>query len=134
MNSLTKPLFLLTLVMLTRLVSLATIAVLACLPSDGLTSGLCPLFQLTGIPCPFCGLTRSISSGLHGELGRSIAYHPLGIAVLVYLVAIAWSGKMMLKIGRLNINLTSNKVQLVTLGVFFVTWIVRLGLSGVENL
>jgi hypothetical protein len=40
---------------------------------------------MTGIPCPGCGLTRSIVVAVHGEWTASYAYHRLGPIVLVYL-------------------------------------------------
>ena len=39
---------------------------------------LCPFHALTGLPCPLCGLTRSIVCCAHGHLAQSFAFHPLG--------------------------------------------------------
>ncbi len=39
---------------------------------------LCPFLKLTGIPCPFCGLTRSLFSLLSGDPLQAFWYHPLG--------------------------------------------------------
>jgi hypothetical protein len=39
---------------------------------------ICPFLAATGVPCPFCGLTRSLLSLAQGELLRSFSYHPLG--------------------------------------------------------
>jgi hypothetical protein len=52
--------------------------------SDSLPS-LC-LFKRLGLPCPGCGLGRSISFLLHGDLQRSLQTHPLGIFALIVLV------------------------------------------------
>lgn len=49
--------------------------------------GVCVLNELTGIPCPGCGLTRAWVSALHGALGESLAHHPLGWLVLLYVLA-----------------------------------------------
>jgi hypothetical protein len=49
------------------------------LPSDGMGVPLCMFKRLFSLPCPGCGLTRSVSSVLHGDLLRSWSYHPLGI-------------------------------------------------------
>jgi hypothetical protein len=38
----------------------------------------------TGVPCPGCGLSRSIVAAMHGDLRRSLAYHRLGLLTLVY--------------------------------------------------
>jgi|GEM_PF-6576673 len=74
----------------TRVTALLAILILASLPSDGLTGSVCPFKHLTGIDGPACGLTRSISSGLHFHLAKSLAYHPLGLPVLLYLLAVVW--------------------------------------------
>jgi hypothetical protein len=52
----------------------------------------CPLRTLTGIPCPFCGMTRSVTAVVHGHLGASLALNPAGILVVVVAVwlLIAW--------------------------------------------
>jgi hypothetical protein len=46
---------------------------------------VCTFRQMTGIPCPGCGLTRSIVAAVHGDWIASYAYHRLGPIVLVYL-------------------------------------------------
>ena len=38
----------------------------------------CGFRMVTGIPCPSCGLTRSVTWSVRGDLGRAIAMHPLG--------------------------------------------------------
>lgn len=48
---------------------------------------LCSLKRTTGVPCPGCGLTRSWVSAVHGDLGGSLAHHPLGWMVLLYALA-----------------------------------------------
>jgi hypothetical protein len=47
----------------------------------------CPLRSLTGIPCPFCGMTRACVAAVHGHLGASLSFNPGG--VLVVLLALA---------------------------------------------
>jgi len=42
----------------------------------------CPLHNLGFDFCPGCGLGRSISFILHGDIGGSLAVHPLGIPAL----------------------------------------------------
>jgi hypothetical protein len=48
----------------------------------------CPLRATTGVPCPFCGMTRAISAAVHGDLGRSLAYNPGGILLVVAAVVL----------------------------------------------
>ncbi|MBT3889997.1 MAG: DUF2752 domain-containing protein [Planctomycetaceae bacterium] len=49
------------------------------LPSDGMGVPLCLFKSTFSLPCPGCGLTRSVSSVLHGDFLKSWSYHPLGI-------------------------------------------------------
>lgn len=46
----------------------------------------CPLRSVTGIPCPFCGMTRAVVAAAHGHLGASLAFNPGGIFVLALAV------------------------------------------------
>ena len=58
-------------------------------PPHGNGVTVCWFKAATGIPCPGCGLTRSMSCALHGMLGESWNYHPLGMAVLLILLLTA---------------------------------------------
>jgi hypothetical protein len=46
----------------------------------------CPLRTATGIPCPFCGMTRACVAAMHGHLGASLAFNPAGITVIALAV------------------------------------------------
>ena len=59
----------------------------AFLPTNGLGVDVCLMHRLTGLPCPGCGLTRSITCITHGELSKAAAYHPFGLVIWVLLVA-----------------------------------------------
>ncbi len=48
--------------------------------------GLCMLRETTGIPCPGCGLTRSLVAAVRGDWSSSFAFHRLGPVVFVYLI------------------------------------------------
>ena len=47
---------------------------------------VCPLRAITGIPCPFCGMTRACVAAVHGHIGASLSFNPGG--VLIVLLAI----------------------------------------------
>lgn len=38
----------------------------------------CPLLALTGLPCPTCGLTRSLAATWRGDWTRAIQFHAFG--------------------------------------------------------
>jgi hypothetical protein len=50
---------------------------------------LCPFRLATGHNCPFCGLTRATHALAHGQLRRSLSFHPL--APLLWAGVIVWS-------------------------------------------
>jgi hypothetical protein len=51
-----------------------------------LLTSTCLLRTVTGIECPFCGLSRSLVALAHGRLAESASFHPLGPGVAVFLV------------------------------------------------
>jgi hypothetical protein len=55
----------------------------AVMPPDGFAGvDLCPFHLLTGLPCPGCGVTRSASNLLRGDVARAINYHAFGPVLL----------------------------------------------------
>jgi hypothetical protein len=64
----------------------------------------CVMKQASGLPCPGCGLTRSVVSAAHGDWWGSFSHHRLGIALLIYLVfqsvlRLAWLGLPVFRAG-----------------------------------
>jgi hypothetical protein len=55
----------------------------------------CPLRTLTGVPCPFCGMTTATVALSHGEWGSAAAANPL-----VYLAAILVVGTLPVLLAR----------------------------------
>lgn len=55
-------------------------------PSVASENTLC-LFKNLGIPCPGCGIGRSIAFALEGNWMSSLEMHPLGIIALVILLS-----------------------------------------------
>ncbi len=60
------------------------IAVAAALAGAARTPPIaCPLRATTGVPCPFCGMTRAVVAAVHGHLGTSLSFNPGGVVVLL---------------------------------------------------
>ena len=63
----------------------AAAAAMPWLPEVGVT---CPLRRVTGVPCPFCGMTTGTIEALNGDLAASVAANP---AALVLMAAMVWA-------------------------------------------
>jgi hypothetical protein len=73
----------------TRVLAAVVVAAAFVLPGDG--TGffqVCWFRSLSHLPCPGCGLSRSLASITHLQLGESVTYHPFGLLVFVLLSAI----------------------------------------------
>jgi hypothetical protein len=49
---------------------------------------LCLFKDLTGIPCPSCGTTRSLVALIHGNLKEALEINPLGLIIAIALVVV----------------------------------------------
>jgi hypothetical protein len=52
----------------------------------------CPLLSTTGIPCPFCGITRLGDLLAHGHLAEAVTHDPAGVVLLVAIAMLALVG------------------------------------------
>ncbi len=50
------------------------------------SQSLCPFKLLTGLPCPGCGITKSIIFLYKGELTKSLSYHIFGPFVILFCI------------------------------------------------
>jgi hypothetical protein len=67
---------------------LGLVLALVC-PPHGCGFTTCWFRACTGLPCPGCGMTRSLSCALRGMFLESWSYHPLGLLILVLFVTTA---------------------------------------------
>ncbi|MFQ5844002.1 MAG: DUF2752 domain-containing protein [Planctomycetota bacterium] len=50
---------------------------------DGRTAPtLCWVREVSGVDCPFCGMTRSFVAFMHGDVAASFGWHPAGPLLL----------------------------------------------------
>jgi hypothetical protein len=61
---------------------------------------LCPLRRLTGIPCPFCGLTTGVVATTHGHVAGGLMANP--VAPLLVLATLAGWLTWSLRRGRVG--------------------------------
>jgi len=72
-----------------RIASASTLAMLAVVPLvPGHDSVACPLRATTGIPCPFCGMTRGVGRVLDGDVGGAAALNPGSLLLVLAAVAL----------------------------------------------
>ena len=52
----------------------------------------CPMYAVTGIPCPSCGSTRAVISVLRGDFTAALRWHPLVVLLppLAVLLLYLW--------------------------------------------
>ena len=94
--------------------------------------GNCPLKYLTGVPCPFCGMTRSVRMLLHGDYTESMSFHLFGMvffiavssAILCLLVEIVTGYAIISPLFKRL--LSYNRLQVTGLSIFLSYYILRL--------
>lgn len=96
--------------------------------------GGCVLRNLTGIPCPSCGMTRSWVYTVRGELATASRYNIVGVALLAAVVVngIVHATGLNRRIGMVfagaprRANLLLMFVALGFVGAWASTWFLRL--------
>lgn len=82
---------------------------------------ICPFANLTGIPCPGCGMTRALVLLLQGDLKQSVQYHPLLIPILCLVIWFCW--KRYIK----GENIKRSTPILITVAfALFITYFIRM--------
>lgn len=80
----------------------------------------CPLRATTGVPCPFCGLTTSVTATMHLDLPAAVQANPFGI------VAVVAAGALLFVRKRTSIRIP---LPVIVLGLA-LSWIWELGRYG----
>ena len=61
---------------------------------------VCALRRIAHFGCPTCGFTRALVALAHGEVGASVALHPMAVAIVAQLLAAWLAGGWSLARGR----------------------------------
>jgi hypothetical protein len=101
------------------------------LVSLNLPSWECPIFRLTGIPCPGCGLSRATMLLLKGDLSGSLRFHAFAPVFLFAIIALILSvvlPKSILQPAIARAELIERKTGLTVLilGGLILYWLARL--------
>ena len=84
------------------------------------TGVLCPLRAVTGIPCPLCGMTTSVTAVTQLDLAGAFSANPAGIAAVVV--------ALYLLVRRPRYLRVSLPVVLVALGAMWIFELNRYGI------
>lgn len=97
----------------------------------GLHGPGCLWRMMIHIPCPGCGLTRSIRALWHGNLVESFRYHPLGIPLVIGCIAslLTWPASRQKPVHPWLLRWGWPAVLILALCL----WVVRLGLMWAGN-
>ena len=100
--------------------------------SSGFTVGpsLCMFRNITGLPCPFCGTTRSVGNILLGNFNDALNLNPLGYFSLAFLVLLFISPSTIksssLYLAKKWWMLSQRNQILLTVSLLATTWIFNL--------
>jgi hypothetical protein len=101
------------------------------LGSLGLPAWECPLFRLTGVPCPGCGLTRACILLMRGELQASLKFHAFA-PIFLLLIAILIIGTFLPRavteplIDKAETLERQTGLTIIILGGLILYWLARL--------
>jgi len=101
------------------------------LVSLNLPSWDCPIFRVTGVPCPGCGLSRATMLLLKGDLAGSIRFHAFAPIFLFAIVALILSlilPKSIIQpaIARAELIERKTGLTILILGSLILYWLARL--------
>jgi hypothetical protein len=110
------------------------------LPSGKLPISLCSFYTITGLPCPGCGLTRSIVYISHLSFEKAFRTNPMGFPIYVVLFLLALYNFIPAKPrARLDVFIRKHHRTFVIMGILiltgmFITWLFRLFIVYDRNL
>jgi hypothetical protein len=99
--------------------------------SSGFSTGpsVCLFRNVTGLPCPFCGSTRSVGHILQGEFSAALYSNPLGYFGLAFLVVLFISPSTINGtsdyLAKKWWTLTQRNQILITVGLIVLAWILN---------
>jgi hypothetical protein len=81
----------------------------------------CPFRAVTGVDCPFCGMTRATLALGHGDWSAALALHPLAPLVLAGVFAML----VIVALGRADVLLRGRRA-IALLAAIGAVWVLRL--------
>ena len=101
------------------------------LTSLSLPSWECPVFRLTGVPCPGCGLTRACMLLLRGEVQASLTFHAFApiflVLIAILIIATALPGSVTAPlIHKAETLERQTGITIIIMGGLILYWLARL--------
>ena len=118
-----------------RLLILLAFLVLArvlAMRSSGFSTGpsLCMFRNVTGLPCPFCGSTRSVGHILLGDFSAALYSNPLGYFGLAFVILLLLSPITVKRASAYLAKkwwvLTQRNQIVITIGLLGLAWVLNL--------
>lgn len=102
-----------------RVLSASGLVLAAVIPPSAFDDSLtiCPFRLITGVPCPACGLVRSVVATMHGDAYDSLQLHPFGMVAVLVMITLA------LGLDRRFPAVTAVVLKRSTLSVVAVLWL-----------
>ncbi|WP_338429997.1 DUF2752 domain-containing protein [Synechococcus elongatus] len=91
----------------------------------------CPLLALTGLPCPTCGMTRSLAATGRGDWATAVQFHAFGPPLLIASLAagLIWAAELWRGRSLLPWRSLIRKIGLPLLVGLLIYYITRLWIS-----
>lgn len=91
----------------------------------------CSFLDLTGLPCPGCGLSRSVVAAVRGDLAVSWGFHRLGALTVLYILlqAVFRIGLLVFPLAAAALSKTGTWLNrgLIGLAILFgINWLISL--------
>ena len=103
-------------------------------PADDGGFVLCLFRNMTGLPCPGCGLTRSFCAIAKGHVERGFAFHGLGpalflVAVVYWMRGVAALAGLRGAVARFDETVMRWRLPFAVLAALLATWVLRLAVD-----
>ncbi len=80
----------------------------------------CVFKNITGIPCPSCGLTRSVISLLHGNIIQAVLYNPFFFIGFLLLILFTIAGILIRFIFKIKIKIDLNRIEKISIVLILI--------------
>ena len=98
-------------------------------PGRHLPFGACWFLNVTGYPCPFCGMTRAFVAMAHGQWAAAFANSPLAAVLFLCVAAVfAWNAAALITRRRIRADapVSGTKLAAALVVLTVMNWVYRI--------